>query len=135
MSNASKKQTLFADNNQSDEGAIDFAPGMERRIRKVNPLGFRVLVRISKDRNVSEGGLYLPEGAKQNMDESLLAEVIEVASASDDREDSETNISGIPMGATILIPKSAGVRVPWDQDLRIVETKEVLAIVHEVNVD
>ncbi len=105
-----------------------------RKVRKVAPLGMRVLVRVRKDGNVSEGGLYLPEGAKQNTEESLLAEVIEVASAAGDYDyEDETNISGIPLGAVVLISKHSGVKVPWDDSLRIVETKEVLAIVHEMS--
>lgn len=94
----------------------------------------RVLVRIQPEHNVSEGGLYLPEGAKQNTQESLVAEVLEVASATDHRTDEETNVSGIPMGSTVLIKKTAGVRVAWDDYLRIVETSEVLAIVSQFEI-
>ncbi len=105
-----------------------------KRIRKINPLGMRVVVGIKKDTNVSDGGLYLPEGSKQNMQESLLAEVIEVASAVDESTQEETNVSGIPLGALVLLPKTAGTKIPWDENLRIVETKEILAVVHEVSV-
>jgi hypothetical protein len=66
------------------------------------------------------------------MQESIVAKVIEVASALDSDTAEETNVSGIPLGATVLIPKSAGVRVPWDDDLQIVETPEVLALVDEI---
>lgn len=104
-----------------------------RQVRKVSPLGMRVFVKIRKDSNVSEGGLYLPEGAKESSEESLIAEVIEVASAPDDQSDEELNISGIPNGSIVLIKKNSGVRVPWDDGLRIVETKDVLAIIHEVS--
>ena len=105
-----------------------------KQMHHVNPLGMRVLVRIVKMHNVTEGGLYLPEGAKEAADESVLAEVIEVASALDDQTHEETNISGVPLGSIVLIPRRSGVRVPWDDGLRIVETKEVLAIVEKVNV-
>lgn len=105
-----------------------------KRLHRVSPLGMRVVVRLKKDTNVSEGGLYLPEGAKQATQESMLAEVIEVASAVDDYSDEETNISGIPQGAIVLIPKGAGVKIPWDDSLRIVETKEVLAIVNQITI-
>lgn len=105
-----------------------------KKVRKINPLGMRVVVRIKKDGNQTEGGLYLPEGAKQAMSESLVAEVIEVASAIDDSTDEETNVSGIPLGALVLISKEIGVRVPWDDELRIVETKHVLAIVNEIDI-
>lgn len=101
-------------------------------IRSVNPLGMRVLVSIMKEADLSPGGLYLPEGSKQSMQESLLARVLEVASAMDHDSDEEHNISGIPLDALVLIPKHAGVRVPWDENLRIVDTKDVLALVTEV---
>lgn len=105
-----------------------------KAIRRVSPLGLRVLVRILGDTNVSDGGLYLPEGAKQAMSESLLAEVLEVASAVDHHTDEETNVSGVPLGAKVLIKKNSGVKVPWDEALRIVETVDVLAIVNEIEI-
>ena len=104
----------------------------QRRVRRVNPLGMRVVVRIRDDNDMTEGGLYLPEGAKQSMHESYLCEVIEVASAHESDSDEETNVSGIPLGATVLVPKHAGTKIPWDERLRIVDTKEVLAIVEEI---
>ncbi len=108
------------------------ADNARKTIRKLNPLGFRVLVQIEKDSNVTEAGLYLPEGSKESMLESLLARVIEVASAVDHDTDHETNVSGIPLDALVLIPKGVGIKVPWDEDLRIVESKEILALVNEI---
>lgn len=108
--------------------------GESKRMRRLSPLGMRVVVQIRKDTNVTDGGLYLPEGAKQSLAESLLAQVVEVASAIDHRTDEESNISGVPFGALVLIPKHSGVKIPWDEDLRIVETKEVLAVVSEVEI-
>ena len=105
-----------------------------KTIRHVSPLGMRVLVKIPKEQNVTEGGLYLPEGAKEKMNESIIAEVIEVASALDDKTQEETNISGIPLGELILIPRHAGIRVPWDESLRIIETKEVLATIEKIDI-
>lgn len=105
-----------------------------KRIRKVSPLGMRVLVRIEKDTNMTETGLYLPEGAKNSMQESILGQVVEVALAHDSLSDEETNVSGIPLGARVLISKHAGTKIPWDEELRLVETKEVLAMVDEVAV-
>ncbi len=92
-----------------------------KSVRKVHPLGMRVLVQIKKADSKTDRG-----------EESLLAQVIEVASAIDTDTDEETNISGIPLGATVLVGRHAGTRVPWDELLRIVDTKEVLAIVDEV---
>ncbi|NMC62536.1 MAG: co-chaperone GroES [SAR324 cluster bacterium] len=100
----------------------------------MNPLGFRVVISILNENDMTEGGLYLPEGAKQNMNESLLARVIEVASATDQDSDEEHNISGIPLGATVLIAKNSGIKVPWDEKLRIVNSKDILALVEEVSV-
>ena len=101
-------------------------------MRRLHPLGLRVVARIVKDSNVTDGGLYLPEGAKESAQESVLAQVIEVASAVDSRTEEETNISGIPLGAMVLIPKATGVRVPWDDSLRIIDTREILALVDEI---
>lgn len=94
----------------------------------------RVLVRVLKEEEVSESGLYLPPGAKERMQEALFGEVVEVARAEpkDSDEGLGVNVSGIPHGAKVLFPKSAGTRVPWDEDLRILETKEVLATVEEI---
>ena len=104
-----------------------------RRIRKISPLGFRVLVKIEKDANVTDTGLYLPEGAKESAMESVIAEVLEVATAQNEFDDEFTNVSGIPLAAKVLIPKGAGTKVPWDDSLRIVNTKDVLAIVDEIH--
>lgn len=103
-------------------------------MKRINPLGMRVVVRIREIENITEGGLYLPESAKKQMSESLLAEVLEVASAVDSDTDEETNISGIPLGALVLIGKNAGTTIPWDQSLRIVDTKDILGLVDEVEV-
>jgi co-chaperonin GroES (HSP10) len=126
---------------KKEKNALLPAPPSERslirreakRMRKVSPLGMRVLVRLEKDANQTDSGLYLPEGAKHNMQESVVAEVLEVATASDQHSEEDTNISGIPLGARVLVPKHAGVRVPWDDQLRIIDTKEVLALIDEIH--
>lgn len=102
-------------------------------INHINPLGMRVLVRIPPEDARTDSGLYLPEGAKEQLSESVLATVEEVASAIDDETAEEANVSGIPLGATVLISKKVGIRVPWDDQLRIVDTKDVLAVVESVS--
>ena len=104
-----------------------------RLIRKINPLGMRVLVQIKASDDQTPSGLYVPENAKDNMSESLLAEVLEVASALDDETDEETNVSGIPQGAMVLIPKEIGTKIPWDENLRVVDTCDILAIIDEIS--
>jgi len=103
-----------------------------KAIRRINPVGMRVVVRLVKDSNQTDSGLYLPEGAKSALAESVLAEVVEVATAQDTNSEDETNVSGIPLNALVLVKKDAGCRIPWDDDLRVVETKEVLAIIDEM---
>lgn len=102
-------------------------------IRNINPIGFRVVVQVKKSDQKTDAGIFLPEGAKEATQESVLAEVLEVASAYDDDMNEEANISGIPLGANVLIKRDAGVRVPWDDSLRIVETSDVLATIDVVD--
>ena len=105
-----------------------------RSIRRINPLGMRVVIRILPEGNTTDGGLFLPEGAKQALQESVLAEIIEVACAIDDHSHEETNVSGVPLGAIVLIPKTVGIKISWDDSLRIVETNDILATVKEIAV-
>jgi chaperonin GroES len=118
----------------SSSSAAVSASGDRRAMRSIHPLGMRVVVRLRKEEERTDSGLYLPEGAKQANQESFLGEVLEVASAyeiADSGEEEEVNVSGIPSGALVLLPRDAGVKVPWDDTLRIVDTKHILAIVSE----
>lgn len=133
MSGKNKKNDDFIDELDDKPAFDDMSSDSSRPMRRLHPLGLRVVARVVKESNISSGGLYLPEGAKEATQESLLAQVIEVASAVDSRTDEETNVSGIPLGAMVLIPKTVGVRVPWDEDLRIIDTREVLAVVDEIS--
>jgi co-chaperonin GroES (HSP10) len=107
-----------------------------RQRRSIHPLGMRVVIAVRSDPNQTETGLYLPETSKDNLNESVIGEVIAVASAldsssSDDDSREEVNISGIPLGSLVLVSRRSGVKVPWNENLRIVETKEVIAIIQE----
>jgi co-chaperonin GroES (HSP10) len=124
----SQYMTDSTDKSFDEKRRADTEPN-RKTIHHINPLGMRVVVRIPKAQNVTEGGLYLPEGAKEAMDESVAAEVVEVASAIDEQTQEETNVSGVPLGASVLIPRKAGTRVPWDEELRIVETKDILGTI------
>ena len=112
--------------------------------RHVQPVGPRILIRVIKTPDRSESGLYLPAGAKENHSEALLAEVVEVARTQpksaylagedDDDDDNDerglgTNVSGIPVGAQVLFAKDQGITVPWDETLRLLSVRHVLAIV------
>ena len=41
----------------------------------------------------------------------------------------------MPHGAYVLFRKEAGVRVPWDDRLRLIDVKDVLATVEEVSAE
>lgn len=97
------------------------------------PLGARVLVRLIPSEDRTGGGLYLPAGAKDSLSQAGYGRVIEVARATiPDEEGFGTNVSGIPHGSNVLFPKERGLTVPWDDTLRILETKDVHAIIEEI---
>ena len=105
--------------------------------RLINPLGPRVLVRILDRDERTPSGLYVPQNAAPEGPgvEAMYGEVVAVARADGDSEDHDltggVNVSGIPDGARVLLAPDAGFRVPWDTELRIVTSKEVLAVVEE----
>lgn len=122
-------------------------PPPPRVSRHIQPLGPRVLVRVVKHPDRSEAGLFLPQGVKETHAAALLGEVVEVARskpraepADDDDDDDETpdlgeNVSGVPLGANVLFEKERGIAVPWDDSLRILEVRYVLAIVDIIGQD
>ena len=103
--------------------------------RLILPLGMRVLVQIIRDEERTDAGLYLPAGAKEAQDEALYGKVIEVARDRPTTDVATENVSGVPHGAHVLFRKEAGVRVPWDDRLRVIDVKDVLATVEEVRED
>lgn len=111
---------------------------MMRMVRHIMPLGPRVLVKVIHDGDRAESGLYLPQGAKERSQEALFGEVVEVAraEATDPKQEGfGVNVAGVPHGAKVIFEKTAGVKIPWDDDLRLLETKEVLATVDEIRED
>lgn len=106
----------------------------ERPVRYIKPLGPRVLVRIVKHDNRSSAGLYLPQGVKEEHDQALYGEVLEVARAEahEDEKSLGKNVSGVPLGSFVLFPKKDGLPVPWDDELRLLEVKSIYATVEEV---
>jgi co-chaperonin GroES (HSP10) len=129
----------------------DPEPPPPRVSRHIQPLGPRVLVRVVKHPDRSEAGLFLPQGVKETHAAALLGEVVEVARSKpraeaadrddDDDDDDEgtpdlgENVSGVPLGANVLFEKERGIAVPWDDSLRILEVRYVLAIVDIIGQD
>jgi co-chaperonin GroES (HSP10) len=120
--------------------------------RHVQPVGPRILVRIMKSPDRSESGLFLPQGVKDSGASALLGEVVEVArtlpkadgavadDADDDDDDDDVadlgqNVSGIPLGSNVLFEKDRGVAVPWDETLRLLDVRHVLALVDIITED
>lgn len=102
-------------------------------LRVIAPLGMRVLVRMIPPDGRNAAGLYLPETVERRGTDAAFGEVLEVARAEADPEDIEgANVSGIPAGSFVLFAPEAGFNVPWDDSLRLVETKHVLAVVEQI---
>ena len=99
--------------------------------RLILPLGMRVLVKVLRDEDRTGSGLYLPEGAKERHGEALYGQVIEVARDKPTTAEPAENISGVPNESFVLFRKDAGVKVPWDENLRLLEVKDILATVEE----
>lgn len=99
--------------------------------RLILPLGLRVLVKVLKDEDRTEAGLYLPEGAKEQHNEAHYGEIIEVARDKPTTSEPGENVSGVPNGSRVLFKKDTGVRVPWDDQLRLLDVKDILATVEE----
>lgn len=97
--------------------------------RHVMPLGPRVCVRLIQSEDRSAGGLFLPPGAKDAVAKAAFGEVVEVARAD---EGFGENVSGVPEGSKVLFAKDKGLPVPWDEDLRVLDVKDVVAIVDEI---
>jgi len=92
----------------------------------------RVLVRLVKDDGRSPSGLYLPEGVAEKHQDALYGEVVEVARTETDDASLGANVSGVPAGAFVLFSRDEGISVPWDTDLRLLESKAILAVVEEL---
>ena len=45
------------------------------------------------------------------------------------------NVSGVPLNSKVLFPKNEGITIPWNDQLRLVEVKAILATVDEIALD
>lgn len=116
----------------SSSATSDPDPGNKPH-RLILPLGLRVLVQVLKIEERTDAGLYLPAGAKEANDDAFYGKVIEVARDRPTTNVASENVSGVPHGAFVLFRKEAGVRVPWDDRLRLIDVKDILATVEEVD--
>ncbi len=151
---ATKRRTAEPDDREASPAPQELEPAEappKRIARHVQPLGPRVLVRIVEAPSRLDSGLYLPANAKDETIDALLGQVLEVARTMPTRDNVEfqadvddddtprgslgENVSGIPLGARVLFGKERGVTIPWDETLRLVDTRHVLALVDEISED
>ena len=108
----------------------------DKKSRHVMPLGMRVLVRLAAADDRSAGGLFLPPGAKDAVARAAYGQVVEVARATADSDEGfGANVSGVPEGAFVIFPKDTGLPVPWDDSMRVVDVKDISALVEEIDKD
>jgi co-chaperonin GroES (HSP10) len=119
---------------QRPESGLDIQKPVSRHVM---PLGPRVLVRLIRSTDRTATGLYLPPGSKDETASAAYGKVIEVARAQAGQTDDGfgANVSGVPEGANILFVKTRGLPVPWDEELRILDTKDVVAVVDEIDLE
>lgn len=87
---------------------------------KVTPLGERVFIKPIKEKKKSEGGLVLPDTAK---DKPQRAKVIAVGDSDEIK---------VKVGDTVIFAKYAGTELKLDEeDYIIIDNGDLLAVVEE----
>ncbi|MCB1233509.1 MAG: co-chaperone GroES [Verrucomicrobiae bacterium] len=95
---------------------------------KIKPLGTRVLVkRIEPDEQKSEGGIFLPDTAKEKPQE---AEVLALGNGKN--EEGEIVEFSVKVGDKVLISKYGGTEVKIDgQECLILSESDILGVIEE----
>jgi len=85
---------------------------------QVQPLGSRVLVRVTPEESVTKSGLYVPDTAKEKPQRG------EVVAVGDD-----TDLIKVAVGDRVLFPKYTGTEIRVDDaDHLIIDSGDLLAI-------
>lgn len=85
---------------------------------QVQPLGSRVLVRVTAEENVTKSGLYVPDTAKEKPQRG------EVVAVGDDQD-----LIKVAVGDRVLFPKYTGTEIRVDDtDHLIIDSADLLAI-------
>ena len=94
---------------------------------KITPLGRRVLVKRVSSEEKTEGGIFLPDTAKEKPQE---AEVLALGVGKDDEGKDVAELFTVKVGNKVLISKYGGTEVKVDgEDLLIINETDVLGIV------
>jgi len=93
---------------------------------KIKPLGDRVLVEPIEDKEVSKGGIIIPDTAKEKPQEG---KVIAVGTGKRD-EDGKVIPFNVKKGNRVLMPKYGGTEVKIDdKEYQIVKEEDILAVI------
>ena len=93
---------------------------------KIQPLGERVLVEPLAEKEVEQGGIIIPDAAKEKPQEGKV-----VALGTGKLDDSGKKIPfNVKKGDTVLMPKYGGTEVKLDgKEYQIVREEDILAVI------
>ncbi|MCB1102573.1 MAG: co-chaperone GroES [Verrucomicrobia bacterium] len=91
---------------------------------KIQPLGDRVLVEPIKEKEVSKGGIIIPDSAKEK---PMEGKVIAIGTGKKDDKGNDT-VFHVKAGDKILMPKYGGTEVKIDdKEYQILRQDDILA--------
>ena len=91
---------------------------------KIKPLGARVLVEPIEEKEVTKGGIIIPDTAKEK---PMQGKVIAVGVKRDD--DGKELAFDVKVGDTVLLPKSGGTEVKInDKEYQLVREEDLLGV-------
>ena len=92
---------------------------------KVKPLGDRVLVEAVEEQEVKQGGIIIPDSAKENPSE---AKVVALGTGKSD-EDGKKVAFEVKVGDVVLVSKYGGTEIKVDgKEYKILNADDILAV-------
>ncbi|MCQ2957966.1 MAG: co-chaperone GroES [Candidatus Gastranaerophilales bacterium] len=93
---------------------------------KIRPLADKLLIKIIDDTQQSQGGIFIPDSAKEKPQKG---EVIAAGPGALNKEGKREEME-VKVGDTVLFAKYAGTDVKFDrQELKILSEKDILAVI------
>ncbi len=94
-------------------------------MKKIKPIGNRVLVKLVEEKETIKGGIVIPESAKEKPQE---AKVIALGTGGKD-ENGNLIPFEVKVGDTVLLPKYGSTEIKIDDEkYQIIKQDEILAI-------